>query len=221
RKPQMSSIYDTFDYGYDPRVSEPAPLTTPPQPATPPPTATVNDQYLPPVGQQTMPNCFVWSTIYGLATFWAAQAGNYLPTETSQQASPDYSYIQVEVSTGVPAGTTSVNISAGQSTATLQSTAVFVTGNTAVFDPSGPNPETFVITVTSATVLTLQSGKFAYGHNEPVNVVTCVGGLITAALNWLINNKATPSLASAPNLGPGNGESSCAENWLAYGTANA
>lgn len=97
----MSTIHDTFDYGYDPSVPEEAPLTTPPRLAALPSAASVDSTYLPPVGQQTMPNCFVWAPAYGLVTFWAALAGNYSPTAPSQQASPDYTYIQVEVSDGV------------------------------------------------------------------------------------------------------------------------
>ncbi len=97
----MATIYDTFDFGYDPSTPEPAPLTTPARPAALPPAASVNSNFLPPVGKQTMPNCFVWSSAYGITTFWAAQQGNYTPSAAAQQASPDYTYIQVEVSTGV------------------------------------------------------------------------------------------------------------------------
>jgi hypothetical protein len=92
----MASIHDTMDYGYDPTVAEPGPVFVPPRPATPPPSnATVNAELLPPVRKQTTPNCFVWASTYGLATFAAAKAGNYAPNVASLQASPDYTYVKV------------------------------------------------------------------------------------------------------------------------------
>ena len=99
----MSTIYDSFDFGFDPTVPDDlkpkdvAPTALPAQ-------ASVDSQYLPPVGKQTMPNCFVWASTYGLATVWAAQAGEYSPTSPSQQAAPDYTYIQVEEATGIVSG---------------------------------------------------------------------------------------------------------------------
>ncbi len=150
----MPTIFDTFDFGYDPSIPEEVPLTTLPRPAALPPAAYVNSTWLPPVGKQTMPNCFVWSSAYGLATFWAAKRANYTPSSASQQASPDYTYIQVEVNNGILSD-------------------------------------------------------------------TCVGGQIKAVLDWLKTNKGTPSLASAPDIGKSNTESSCAGNWSAYGPPNS
>lgn len=98
----MNSIYHTFDFGYDPSVPEAAPLSPPPpRVGALPPSAAVNYVWLPPVRKQTMPNCFVWASTYGLLTYWAAQAGDYPPVSASQQAGPDYTYIQVEVNAGV------------------------------------------------------------------------------------------------------------------------
>lgn len=92
----MAWIRETMDYGYDPTVAEPGPVFVPPRPATPPPRhRTVNALWLPPVGKQTTPSCFVWASTYGLATFAAAQAGNYAPNVASLQASPDYTYVKV------------------------------------------------------------------------------------------------------------------------------
>jgi len=54
----------------------------------------VNQNFLPPVGYQIMPNCFVWSSAYGAATFWAAQSSYISPTTSNLQASPDYTYIK-------------------------------------------------------------------------------------------------------------------------------
>ena len=144
------SIYDTFHYGYDPSIAEPAELTTPALPATLPAAAAVNSNWLPPVGHQTMPNCFVWSSVYGIATFWAAQITKQSPATSALQASPDYAYIQVEVATKVPQD-------------------------------------------------------------------TCHGGQITACLNWLIANDGAPSLATAPDIGATQTETSCEGNWAAYG----
>ena len=150
----MGSIYDTFDFGYDPSVPEDAPLSPPPpRVGALPASANVNSLWLPPVGKQTMPNCFVWASTYGLVTYWAAQAGNYSPVSASQQASPDYTYIQVEVNTGVA--------------------------------------------------------------ND-----SCLGGQMTHCLDWVIQNGGTPSLASAPNIGTSEAESSCDANWSTYGPPN-
>jgi Papain family cysteine protease len=102
------------------------------------------------VGKQTVPNCFVWASTYGITTFWAAQTRKSPPASATQLPSPDYTYIQVEVSTGT-------------------------------------SPD------------------------------TCTGGHITACLNWLKSNGGTPSLATAPDLGKSESESSCNANWSAYG----
>ena len=40
------------------------------------------------VGEQTMPSCFVWASTYWLATFAAAQAGNYSRSEAFKPAEP-------------------------------------------------------------------------------------------------------------------------------------
>lgn len=100
----MSTIYQTFDYGYDPSIAEPVTPVAPPRPATLPPAASVNSDWLPPVGHQTMPNCFVWSSTYGAVTFWAAQTSQTPPTSPSLQANPDYTYIKVQESNGVSNG---------------------------------------------------------------------------------------------------------------------
>ena len=100
----MTDIYETFDYGYDPSVPEDIALGAPPQPATaPPPKAHVNPIWLPPVGKQTTPSCFVWSSTYGCATFAAAKANNLDPSSPANQASPLYTYIKVEEQQGVAA----------------------------------------------------------------------------------------------------------------------
>jgi hypothetical protein len=102
----MSSIHDTMDYGYDPTVPEPVPISAPRRPAmAPPSTLTVDPQFLPPVGKQTTPSCFVWSSTYGCATFAAAQAGNYQPTGANDQASPGYTYVKVLEMVDTPSGT--------------------------------------------------------------------------------------------------------------------
>ena len=55
-------------------------------------------EWLPPVGDQHMPNCFVWASVYGLATFYAARKNNTPPTTPDLQASPDYAYIRYQTS---------------------------------------------------------------------------------------------------------------------------
>src|SRR6185437_17128483 len=96
----VSTIYDTFDFGYDPSVAEEPRPRLAPQPAALPSSAMVNQTFLPPVGKQTLPNCFVWSSAYGAATFWAAQSSNTPPTTSNLQASPDYTYIKLEIANG-------------------------------------------------------------------------------------------------------------------------
>jgi len=64
----------------------------------------VNQNFLPPVGYQIMPNCFVWSSAYGAAPFWAAQSSYISPTTSNLQASPDYTYIKVEIPNNVQTG---------------------------------------------------------------------------------------------------------------------
>lgn len=92
-----ADIHATFDYGYDPSVAEDIPLVSPPKPsAAPPAQATVNPAWLPPVGHQTTPSCYVWSSTYGCATFAAAQLNNLDPTQPANQASPIYTYIKVQ-----------------------------------------------------------------------------------------------------------------------------
>ncbi|AGB26929.1 cysteine protease (plasmid) [Mycobacterium sp. JS623] len=100
-----SDIYQTFDFGYDPTVEEPITPAVPPRLAELPPAASVNTEWLPPVGKQTVPNCFVWSSVYGATTFWAAQSSGVAPTSPDRQAAPDYTYIQVEMQNDIAAGT--------------------------------------------------------------------------------------------------------------------
>lgn len=97
----MSTIYDTFDFGYDPSVAEEPRPRPAPRAAALPSSAMVSKTFLPPVGKQTVPNCFVWSSAYGAATFWAAQSSNAPPTAANLQASPDYTYIKVEMANGL------------------------------------------------------------------------------------------------------------------------
>src|SRR5689334_9912728 len=113
----MPTIHDTMDYGYDPTVPEPGPITEPPLAAAPlPSSATVNSAYLPPVRKQDTPSCFVWSSTYGLTTFAAAQAGLITnPQSRTQQASPYYTYVKVLAN----GGTASDTCTGGQITACL------------------------------------------------------------------------------------------------------
>ncbi|MDT5349934.1 MAG: hypothetical protein QOH91_3221 [Mycobacterium sp.] len=54
--------YELVDYGYDPSIPEAAPLERPRRFDAVPRAASVRAELLPPVGKQTMPNCFVWAT---------------------------------------------------------------------------------------------------------------------------------------------------------------
>ncbi|MBX9947020.1 MAG: hypothetical protein K2Y40_23310 [Reyranella sp.] len=101
----MTDIYESFDYGYDPSVTEDVRFVVPPRPATLPPQANVDPAFLPPVGKQTTPSCFVWSSTYGVATYMAAQASGQSPSSPANQASPTYTYIQVELQQGLASGT--------------------------------------------------------------------------------------------------------------------
>ncbi|WP_239657036.1 C1 family peptidase [Mycobacterium riyadhense] len=85
------------DYGYDPDVPETATPETPLRRGKVPSAASVRTDWLPPVGRQTMPNCFVWGSVYGLATFYAARKSGVPPTSPARQAGPDYAYIRYEI----------------------------------------------------------------------------------------------------------------------------
>ena len=89
--------YDLTSYGYDPDVPEPGETEKPRRFGEVPPAASVPEQWLPPVGRQTMPNCFVWGSVYGLATFYAARKSRTPPTTPDRQAGPDYAYIRYEI----------------------------------------------------------------------------------------------------------------------------
>jgi Papain family cysteine protease len=89
------------DYGYDPDVPEPGALEAPGRLARVPPAASVRAEWLPPVGRQTMPNCFAWASVYGLATFYAARKSQTPPTSPDRQAGPDYAYIRSEIANNV------------------------------------------------------------------------------------------------------------------------
>lgn len=84
-------------YGYDPDIAEPGIPETPQRIGRLPSAASVPAQWLPPVGRQTMPNCFVWAAVYGLATFHAARKSNTPPTTPARRAGPDYAYIRYEL----------------------------------------------------------------------------------------------------------------------------
>ena len=100
----MPDIYETLDFGYD-LPEDFAFEAVPIAPTKPPLTCTVKSSYLPPPGKQTTPSCFVWSTVYGLATFRAAKLYSLDPTSTDNQASPIYTYIQIELNQKVAANT--------------------------------------------------------------------------------------------------------------------
>ncbi|WP_036365567.1 C1 family peptidase [Mycobacterium asiaticum] len=90
--------YQLTSYGYDPEVPEPG-VPEPPQPlGEVPAAASVKTEWLPPVGRQTMPNCFVWATVYGLASFYAARHSKIPPSTADRQAAPDYAYIRYQES---------------------------------------------------------------------------------------------------------------------------
>src|SRR5215471_2275385 len=94
-------IFETFDFGYDPSVPEDIPIGPPP-PSLPSPLPffTLNPQLLPPVGHQTTPSCFVWSSTYGCATYMAAALNKLDPSQSVNQASPIYTYIKVQEQQG-------------------------------------------------------------------------------------------------------------------------
>jgi Papain family cysteine protease len=101
----MSTIYETLDFGYDPSVPEPQRKgLLPPSTVTPPSSSIIPSTYLPTVGKQTIPNCFVWSTTYGLASYWAAVSTQTPPSAPYLEPSPDYTYIRVQMKTGVSSG---------------------------------------------------------------------------------------------------------------------
>ncbi len=89
--------YELTAYGYDSDVEEPGTPETPKPAGRLPAAASVKTEWLPPVGRQTMPNCFVWATVYGLATFYAARKSNAPPSTPARRAGPDYAYIRYQL----------------------------------------------------------------------------------------------------------------------------
>lgn len=96
-EPPIEEPYELDSYGYDPDVPEPVAPEPPVRRGEVPPAATVPTEWLPPVGRQTMPNCFVWGSVYGLATFYAARKSRIPPTSPDRVAAPDYAYIRYEI----------------------------------------------------------------------------------------------------------------------------
>jgi hypothetical protein len=105
---QSEEPYELASYGYDPDVPEPGRPEPPRRLDKVPPAASVRGEWLPPVGRQTMPNCFVWGSVYGLATFYAARSSGTAPTTPDRQAGPDYAYIRYEFANKTP--TTSATV---------------------------------------------------------------------------------------------------------------
>jgi C1A family cysteine protease len=98
----MTQNVEDYDRGYDPTIWEPFPTETQHFLDRLPSAAIVNPAFLPPVGQQgttasigSPGTCCAWATVYGLATFAAAQAGRVDPSTASGQASPAQIYIEV------------------------------------------------------------------------------------------------------------------------------
>lgn len=89
--------FELTAYGYDSDVTEPGTPETPQPLGRLPAAASVKTEWLPPVGRQTMPNCFVWATVYGLTTFYAARQSNTPPSTPARRAGPDYAYIRYQL----------------------------------------------------------------------------------------------------------------------------
>ncbi|BBY24477.1 C1 family peptidase [Mycobacterium stomatepiae] len=102
---QSEELVDLTSYGYDPDIPELGETERPRHPGEVPPAAAVPGEWLPPVGRQTMPNCFVWGSVYGLATFYAARKSRTPPTSPDRQAGPDYAYIRYEIANKTPENT--------------------------------------------------------------------------------------------------------------------
>ncbi|CQD20972.1 Papain family cysteine protease [Mycobacterium lentiflavum] len=99
---QSEEPADLASYGYDPEAGEPGKTEKPTHRGEVPPASHVPDEWLPPVGRQTMPNCFVWASVYGLATFYAARKSRIPPTRPDRLAGPDYAYIRYEIANKTP-----------------------------------------------------------------------------------------------------------------------
>ena len=100
----MSTIYDTFDFGYDPGVPEVRETGASAEPGRP---ASHRDgqQELPAAGRQ---DDHAELLCLGLRLrkqmFWAAQSSDTPPTTPNLQASPDYTYIKVQMANNVLSG---------------------------------------------------------------------------------------------------------------------
>jgi hypothetical protein len=102
--PQGEEPYELDNEGYDPQAGEPPATGEPPRPpGQVPPAASVRIEWLPPVGRQNFGDCFAWSTVYGLATFYAARKSQRPPKTPDLQAGPDYAYVRYSQANKVPA----------------------------------------------------------------------------------------------------------------------
>ncbi len=107
-KPQTSSPPKGDDpeelenEGYDPRSGEPTTNEPPPNPGELPKAASVKTEFLPPVAHQYFGDCYAWSAIYGLATFYAARKSKTPPTTPDLQAAPDYANVRYAQANKIP-----------------------------------------------------------------------------------------------------------------------
>jgi Papain family cysteine protease len=104
-QPPDEDTYDLEFHGYDPEAGEGGTAEPPKHTGKVPATASVPVEWLPPVGFQTQSNCFAWSCVYGLATFYAARKNKTSPKSRDQQAGPDYAYIRYQLANNIPANT--------------------------------------------------------------------------------------------------------------------
>jgi hypothetical protein len=102
-QPQTGEPNELENEGYDPRSGEPTGTPEPPKnPGEVPKAASVKTDWLPPVGHQYFGDCCAWSTVYGLATFYAARKSQTPPKTPDLQASPDYAYVRYAQANKIP-----------------------------------------------------------------------------------------------------------------------
>jgi hypothetical protein len=90
-------VPDTNNYGYNGTAGEGHSTAPKAHQGALPTKASVKTEWLPPVGDQgNVGSCFIWASVYGLATYYAASKKQKAPKSSDLQAAPVYSYIHYE-----------------------------------------------------------------------------------------------------------------------------
>lgn len=95
---------DLNNYGYDAGAGEGHSEAPKAHQGSLPAKASVKTEWLPPVGNQgAVGSCFIWSSVYGVATYYAASKRQKSPTSADLQAAPVYAYVHYQAANKIAA----------------------------------------------------------------------------------------------------------------------